>query len=142
MDANREAAIDRGPVLRSAALLVLVALVSGTTGWTLGVAFTAPASDASPDAGSEAVASETLESAPVLGAVPTTRSVSATTGRPRDAASGFGNVADRSLSKGADAVLAAGEVVAPFIPGGSVLTAAIAGVRQLKSSEEQNAEQN
>ncbi len=46
----------------------------------------------------------------------------------------FGSVMSTGLSRGTDAVLNAGQLAAPFIPGGAVLSAAISGVGQLKSS--------
>jgi len=45
----------------------------------------------------------------------------------------FGHVMGNGLSQGADAVLQAGQLAAPFIPGGAVLSAAITGVGDLKS---------
>ncbi len=46
----------------------------------------------------------------------------------------FGHVMGQGLSQGADAVLQAGQLAAPFVPGGAVLSAAISGVGGLKSS--------
>ncbi|MBI5508846.1 MAG: hypothetical protein HY903_08845 [Deltaproteobacteria bacterium] len=46
----------------------------------------------------------------------------------------FGSVMSTGLSRSADAVLNAGELAAPFIPGGAVLSAAVTGVGSLKSS--------
>ena len=46
----------------------------------------------------------------------------------------FGHVMSEGLNRGADAVLQAGQLAAPFIPGGAVLSAAITGVGSLKSS--------
>ena len=46
----------------------------------------------------------------------------------------FGNVMKTGLSKSADAVMNAGRLAAPFIPGGAVVSAAITGMGQLKSS--------
>lgn len=46
----------------------------------------------------------------------------------------FGHVLGEGLSRSADAVLSAGQLAAPFIPGGAVLSAAINGVGTLKSS--------
>lgn len=46
----------------------------------------------------------------------------------------FGSVFKTGMSKGADAVLSAGKLAAPFIPGGAVVSAAISGMGQLKSS--------
>jgi predicted ribosomally synthesized peptide with nif11-like leader len=39
----------------------------------------------------------------------------------------FGTVLSRGMSRGADATLSAGQLAAPFIPGGAVLSAAISG---------------
>ena len=46
----------------------------------------------------------------------------------------FGNVMKTGLSRGADAVVNAGALAAPYIPGGAVVSAAITGMGQLKSS--------
>jgi hypothetical protein len=46
----------------------------------------------------------------------------------------FGHVMSTGLSKSADAVMSAGQLAAPFIPGGAVLSAAITGVGTLKST--------
>lgn len=46
----------------------------------------------------------------------------------------FGSVMSTGLSRGTDAVLQAGQLAAPFIPGGAVLSAAVTGVGSLKSS--------
>jgi hypothetical protein len=46
----------------------------------------------------------------------------------------FPSVMKTGISKGADAVLSAGQLAAPYIPGGAVLSAAITGVGSLKSS--------
>src|SRR5437867_3327863 len=46
----------------------------------------------------------------------------------------FGSVMSTGLSRTANAVMDAGAIAAPFIPGGAVLSAAISGVGQLKSS--------
>jgi len=46
----------------------------------------------------------------------------------------FGSVVGRGLSRAGDAVLRAGQLAAPYIPGGAVLSAAITGVGELKSS--------
>lgn len=46
----------------------------------------------------------------------------------------FGSMVGAGLSKTADAVMNAGQLAAPFIPGGAVLSAAITGVGSLKSS--------
>jgi len=49
----------------------------------------------------------------------------------RRPASGFAEVAATGLSKGANASLSAGGISAPYIPGGSVLSAALSGTGQL-----------
>ena len=46
----------------------------------------------------------------------------------------FGSVMKTGISKTANAVAQAGQVAAPFIPGGAVLSAAISGVGSLKTS--------
>src|SRR5258705_166399 len=46
----------------------------------------------------------------------------------------FGSVMKTGISKTTDAVLSAGQLAAPYIPGGAVLSAAITGVGSLKSS--------
>jgi hypothetical protein len=46
----------------------------------------------------------------------------------------FGSVMSTGLSRSTDAVLNAGQLAAPFIPGGAVLSAAVTGVGSLKSS--------
>ena len=46
----------------------------------------------------------------------------------------FGSVMSTGLSRTAGAVMDAGQLAAPFIPGGAVLSAAITGVGGLKSS--------
>ena len=46
----------------------------------------------------------------------------------------FGSVMSTGLSRTTDAVLNAGALAAPFIPGGAVLSAAVTGVGSLKSS--------
>jgi hypothetical protein len=46
----------------------------------------------------------------------------------------FGSVMSTGLSRTTDAVLNAGQLAAPFIPGGAVLSAAVTGVGSLKSS--------
>ncbi len=46
----------------------------------------------------------------------------------------FGSVMKTGISKTASAVAHAGQVAAPFIPGGAVLSAAISGVGSLKTS--------
>lgn len=46
----------------------------------------------------------------------------------------FGTMVGTGLSRTADAVMGAGQLAAPFIPGGAILSAAITGVGQLKSS--------
>lgn len=46
----------------------------------------------------------------------------------------FGHVMSEGLGRGADAVMQAGQLAAPFIPGGAVLSAAISGVGTLKSA--------
>src|SRR6185436_6439532 len=46
----------------------------------------------------------------------------------------FGSVMKTGISRGTDAVLSAGQLAAPYIPGGAVLSAAITGVGTLKSS--------
>lgn len=45
----------------------------------------------------------------------------------------FGNVLQTGLSKTADTVMDAGQLAAPFVPGGAVLSAAITGLGGLKS---------
>ena len=47
----------------------------------------------------------------------------------------FGDVLSTGLSKSANTVMTAGNVAAPFIPGGAVLSAAITGLGSLKSSQ-------
>ncbi len=46
----------------------------------------------------------------------------------------FGSVMSTGLSRTTDAVLNAGQLAAPFIPGGAVLSAAVTGVGSLKAS--------
>ena len=46
----------------------------------------------------------------------------------------FGSVMSTGLSRTTDAVLNAGQLAAPFIPGGAVLSAAVTGVGSLKNS--------
>jgi len=46
----------------------------------------------------------------------------------------FGSMVSTGLSRTAGAVMDAGKLAAPFIPGGAVLSAAISGVGSLKSS--------
>jgi hypothetical protein len=46
----------------------------------------------------------------------------------------FGSMVGTGLSKSANAVMDAGALAAPFIPGGAVLSAAITGVGSLKAS--------
>lgn len=46
----------------------------------------------------------------------------------------FGTVMKTGLERGADAVMSAGQLAAPFVPGGAVLSAAITGVGSLKDS--------
>jgi hypothetical protein len=47
----------------------------------------------------------------------------------------FGSVMKTGLSKGTDAVLSAGQLAAPYIPGGAIVSAAITSVGGLKSSQ-------
>jgi hypothetical protein len=46
----------------------------------------------------------------------------------------FGHVMSEGLTRTADAALEAGQLAAPFIPGGAVLSAAITGVGSLRST--------
>ena len=46
----------------------------------------------------------------------------------------FGSVMKTGLSRTADAVANAGQLAAPYIPGGAIVSAAITGMGQLKSS--------
>jgi hypothetical protein len=50
----------------------------------------------------------------------------------------FGHVMSEGMTRSADAVLQAGQLAAPFIPGGAVLSAAITGVGTLKSTASGN----
>jgi predicted ribosomally synthesized peptide with nif11-like leader len=54
--------------------------------------------------------------------------------QPRRRGSDFANVAKSGLSKTADTVMSAGQLAAPYIPGGTVLSAAVSGMGQLKTS--------
>ena len=47
----------------------------------------------------------------------------------------FGDVLGKGISKTADTVMNAGQIAAPFIPGGAVLSAAITGLGSLKSGQ-------
>ena len=47
----------------------------------------------------------------------------------------FGDVLGTGLSKTADTVMGAGQMAAPYIPGGAVLSAAITGLGNLKSNQ-------
>ena len=47
----------------------------------------------------------------------------------------FGDVLSTGLSKSANTVMSAGNMAAPFIPGGAVLSAAITGLGSLKSAQ-------
>ena len=47
----------------------------------------------------------------------------------------FGDVLGTGLSKTADTVMGAGQMAAPYIPGGAVLSAAITGLGSLKSNQ-------
>ena len=47
----------------------------------------------------------------------------------------FGDVLSTGLSKSANTVMTAGNMAAPFIPGGAVLSAAITGLGSLKSAQ-------
>ncbi len=46
----------------------------------------------------------------------------------------FGTVLGEGLSRGADAIISAGQLAAPAIPGGQILSAALTSVGSLKSS--------
>jgi hypothetical protein len=54
----------------------------------------------------------------------------------------FSDVAASGLLKAADAVLSAGSLAAPYIPGGSVLSAAISGLGQTKSSIDEGGDED
>lgn len=46
----------------------------------------------------------------------------------------FGSVLGKGVSKAADAVLQAGQLAAPYIPGGAIVSAAVSGLGSMKSS--------
>ena len=46
----------------------------------------------------------------------------------------FGSVMKTGLSRAADAVVKAGNLAAPFVPGGAIVSAAISGMGELKSA--------
>ena len=46
----------------------------------------------------------------------------------------FGSVLGKGVSKTADAVLKAGQLAAPYIPGGAIVSAAVSGLGSVKSS--------
>lgn len=56
------------------------------------------------------------------------------TNRRQTTKTDFASTLKKNLNKTADVVLAAGQLAAPYIPGGSVLSAATSGQGQLKSS--------